>query len=190
MVWASVASGCAVLLLLLWLTCPRTIEKRVEVPVEVPVEKVVVKQVERKLSQDSRPLARVPKVRVEVVIPDDIKDLVHQDVLQTRAELKLRSLGIPVASKDEDPLAATLSVVINGVWIPEKLGYAYTSSADLWDVIERTRLGETQLFPGIVWHASFPCFAGKLKVTEMVEMSVTQLTEKFANEYLAANPKK
>jgi len=218
--WAAVAIAviAAVFFGALWMQGPavrtvekpveKIVEKRVEVPVQVQgpeIERVVYRESEAKEPSFKDAFTALMKhaeitdalkgagaVRIHVSAQDEKKKL-DLDALQTKAELRLRSLSIPVSKSGVKEKHCVVAVRFLCLWSQDNTFCSYHAevsasvpclSMDL--VAEKVNL-QTD---AIVWHRGYIAHCGSLKFEDAVGKLAETLVDEFANDYLAANPKK
>lgn len=137
--------------------------------------------------------------RVAVVV----EDLHHEvqvagllrDNLQTNAELKLRTLGVPVrdiADADKDERKAYIYVSVGSVGPMPSGQIAYSVRVELKELVALTSPVDKRIVTTTA--ATWGCpgitgFAPRSEIAEVVKNCVQDMVNKFANDYLAANPK-
>lgn len=118
--------------------------------------------------------------------------------LQTLLELRLRAAGIPVLTKDQMMEAPgypelDLSIII----IPDKTvggtlrGYAYAVSLQLLQSISLRRNPEIVHVEGSTWQTGM--YVGTSATDDSashIREMVTELVDRFANDYLTMNPRR
>lgn len=106
--------------------------------------------------------------------------------IRTAAELRLRQLRIPVA--DARPLGKTpfLHVTVDGRSLgPRIAGGAFALTANLRQAVRVVATGFV-LDGGTTWHAQF--LGTDPEMGRGVREALTELVDRFSNDYLAANP--
>jgi hypothetical protein len=157
-------------------------------------------------SSSRKSLAGLRGVQVTASIWCDekpFKDLVSEEALRTKIELKLRQSGIRVLSESEaakDLRYPTLDLGIIAVpnstlkdeTTSEPLGYAMalrlSLNQGLWIVDSKGTVRE-QIF-GDTWSKTYVLAYGRNVITQgRVDKLVSDMTESFANDWLAAHGK-
>jgi len=169
----------------------RTVEKVVEKP--APAQRAAN---EKKIDENSNPLAYLPSVGVRVVVGEEGKDLHDARDLQNRIELRLRSHGITVKPAVL-PGFCELQIEFITLWLDkDKTTFIYSCIAQHKDLLERTRMvgdpkrENTQLLNNMVtWQDIRTGGAGVYKAKDAMLTSLDLVVDSFANAYLAANPK-
>lgn len=115
------------------------------------------------------------------------------DALQTEVELLLRQSGVRVLDGDTfAPANATLYVNVNIVKSILASGaelYSVNTSVSLTEKVMLTRKPSTSVYGARTWEKSTVGAYGSNKVTTAITTEVVDSVKKFANAYLAENPK-
>jgi len=180
----------------------REVIRTVEVPKikEVVVEKVVEKEVVRELTKaqmfvgamrgapllkDKQKLTACGPVRVGVFVSDVLKDAVQSDArLTQKAELRLRSLGVPVTDEES---ANTLAIEFTA--LKDRNAFMYSTHCNFTSVAMRGFAGEPAIMSVVLWSDGGVGIAGTEVVKNAIDGAVEKWADSFANAYLAANPK-
>ena len=132
-------------------------------------------------------------VVVADVTEDARRDGLSQQRLQTVTELALRSAGISVQSEENirakrrrNPKfrQAYLYVKVNA--IKDGVLYAYHVDVELKEIIKL--VDDSALAYGVIWDVGGIGRVGSNNLLDVVE-TVRRFVERFANDYLAANPR-
>jgi hypothetical protein len=131
-------------------------------------------------------------VLIESLGDEEKKDGLSIDTLQNAVQLKLRSSGILVVSKDEwikNPEYLRLYINLNMLKLKSLSTYAYNMTLQIKEYVKLPR--ETVTFCHVtIWNDSYTGYVSGAKMPGKMKESVVELTEELANDYLAANPKK
>jgi hypothetical protein len=141
------------------------------------------------MDEGVRSLAGVPLVYVLVEdLSDDLKAAgLSADILVTDAELRLRTVGISVGSRQESlrtPGFPYLYVRVTGRGSPEN-GYYGAVSVEFFQEVRLVRSQSIRV-SACTWQVNSIFRGGDPKG---VRGTVRDLSDAFANAYLAANPK-
>ncbi len=185
------------------------VERIKEVPVEkikeVPVEKIKEVEVPAKLSDEqkalidlgTRMLARrkllktedvlykIPAFKIDIILDDSIKDQITEDRIRNKLELALRKSRIPI----DNGAGATLTFEVYALW--NKLTTQVSTSINLkvLDWVTLARDGDLRTAPVFIYQDNMIGYAGKIKIQELVLGVLDELSERFANKYLAVQEK-
>lgn len=192
----------------------RTVEKVVEKPIEtvreriVEVPKEVIRTVEAapkvltptehfaavindaKLLYDKDLLKGIGKIRVDILLGEKASGFADMTALQTKAELRLRSLGISVGTEKELP---ALLITYEGIWTGDENSagrlFCHSTSASLGRYGVFIVAGSPYFGEMKAWSHGSTGYAGTARTKESVTNAVEGMIDAFANAYLAANPK-
>jgi hypothetical protein len=148
------------------------------------------------LAQDTRSarrsLSELKSLQVKVLTDGPEIDFealgVSGQQLQTDAELRLRSLAIPLAANDEK---AEGYLAISLYLLEDQLRPGYYSYVTKVEVLQPVALqrDETVRTVAVTWSTLKFGFAGRLAVVDL-RKDINDLVDQFANAYLEQNPKK
>ena len=137
-------------------------------------------------------MASVREIYVTVAdMPKELADAgLTSDLLQTDVELRLRSVGIRIVSSAEAIDAPSLQVSVNGLETQTArgahLGYAAAVSFEFFQDVSLVRKPKLTL-KAATWSVSNVAVG---PTTAVIRDCAKDLADKFANDFLTANPKK
>lgn len=117
------------------------------------------------------------------------RDGLTADVIKTAVELRLRSNGLKVISKDEYTAEdGMIWITIDALKIEGMPLYACSFSIDIKQFVAPPRDADLKVL-GATWQAGGVAVIGQAKLREGAREDTLQFIDKFINDYLAANPK-
>ncbi|OFW35034.1 MAG: hypothetical protein A3F70_18150 [Acidobacteria bacterium RIFCSPLOWO2_12_FULL_67_14] len=150
-------------------------------------------RMDRGLRESAQRILRgLRRIGVQVNVFGEISRLLDTGLLQTRTELKLRQLAVPVVSGSLVPEEPTLMLmVVSHEFAPGM--FVVDQTLELIERVTVPRLGNPNsldYIPGSTWGGnSNLLMATSATAATDVEEIMVELAEQFANDYLAANPK-
>lgn len=142
------------------------------------------------------PLVELPSVSVlVVVIREDTqqKDGLSKDTLKTAVELRLRTLGIKVITEEEslkEPGWPYLYVRVGVMRSNAYPIYFFTNGVVLKQNVTMDRPPKLWITGAITWETSSQGLCPGQDLAKVITENVLEMVDKFANDYLAVNPKK
>jgi len=134
---------------------------------------------------------------VSVMVEDLNKDATEAGLstedIKTQVELRLRTLGIRVLTEQELKQSLSLPILCVNVTALKHSGsdlYAISISVQLLERLFEVRQPGAVVVGAIPWQKEFTAISGGGVLSEKAKDSVLNLVDAFANDYLAANPKK
>ena len=116
----------------------------------------------------------------------DVRDVISDEEIKTRVELRLRQFGFTIKANSPN----LLIVNVNGVWQnrSQKTTMGTNISLDVknWACASRTNGRYAQL-DTTVWRDAYVGVAGNLVVTNHIEGGIDRAIDRLINEHLAAN---
>jgi hypothetical protein len=143
------------------------------------------------LTDEQKVLVGLKGVFVEGGIDNPKGSGLTKDQIKTDVELQLRKAGIKVLTNEErltTPGQPYLSVLVSIIEISSRgypIGYAYTITVQLYEAVTIVRGFEAV---GSIWSAGWMGYFGK--PDRHIRNNISDMVDKFINDYLAANPKK
>lgn len=125
---------------------------------------------------------------VSVIIADEYatQEVVSDDSIRNRFEVTLRKYGIRV----EDNAPASVMVSVGGVWVrPDLVVLSYECRSELHEIVTLKRKGDFRRSLATVWADDRGGVVGRSIAENAILQETEQMAEKFANDYLKANPK-
>jgi hypothetical protein len=140
------------------------------------------------LTDSVQSLIGLKRVKVSVV---GIKDEYKIDItaVKTSIELKLRQNGIEVVKIDDPTCWACLEYSVNAMEIEKQGMYAYSISFKLFQLCTLERTSKPIIVYASTWDEGYFGYSGMARLEEAVVKNASTVTDKFLNDYLAANPK-
>lgn len=172
---------------------PKEVEKIVNVPADIPRDYLIAMNIYRSMTNAATVshdgvLFNMTNIATSFFIADDIKTIIPEDEVKAKFELTLRRNNIPIDSKSDH----TVSLAINGFYSDEyKSTIIYNITCQVIENQFIFRNAEARWTPVQVWSTTMNYgYAGKQKIASVVLDDVEKQAEIFANDFLAANPKK
>jgi len=110
------------------------------------------------------------------------------DLLKTDIELRLRKAGVPVLPGKEWPQGYQKAVlVLSLLSVQDEETFAVSITLQLWRVVEGS--GSAPALNVSTWQTPGVGIFGSLVIKRSVRDAIGDDVDKFANDYLAANPK-
>lgn len=124
-------------------------------------------------------------------IDENVKDTgITTDSIQTKVELRLRSLGIKVLSRAEHfNISGRPYLYVNVNAMVSSGSCSYNISVELHEDVRLVRNGAL-VIGATTWGSGGVGIGSTSGAAEFISEKVLENVDKFANDYLAANPKK
>ena len=127
-----------------------------------------------------------------VNLPNDLDKKVAQqyeldaDAIRTAAELRCRSLGLPVLAQGGST-NNHLVITVNALSIPNQL--VYSIQVDFMQAVKISGAEDNQVAGASTWSADYMGLLGENRAAGLRKV-IGETVDKFVNDYLTANPKK
>ena len=151
------------------------------------------------LIEDKDLLRDIPSVKASVTVDEALKKIVSEQEMLEKVELKLRSFGINVDSKSSENLDVKVAcrVVAHSGDSKVRLLSFYVGGKIRTMMRRDTRLRKPKPPAnraywqwGYIWDKGWLGSASQLEARDYIVEGITKVAEAFANDYLAANPKR
>ena len=136
-------------------------------------------------ASESEALFNMKDVRVEVTLADRMKGVVTEDEIRTKFELALRRNGVPISTNSQSPVI----IAIEGGPAEGTSFFYYSTQCVVFEDHTVFRGNALRLAKVRVWEEGYIGMAGTQKIQDGLFGAVVDLAERFANDYLSANPK-
>ena len=131
------------------------------------------------------------RVLTEDVREDAKRDGLRPDDIQTQIELRLRTLGIRVLSMQGGSVGTWPCLYVNVNTLKTNYGYAASISVAFQETVKQNRPPYGLVYGATLWEERLiQACGGRVDFAKYTKEGVLELVDRFANEYLAANPKK
>lgn len=137
------------------------------------------------------PLSGIKEVKVVVsdIAADAKQDGLDSDAIKTAVELRLRQSGIPVVnslSTDGSKPSVYLDVTINTLAVNDGASYVYSLEMYMYEYVTIYRSAPEKIMAD-TWDTGNYGIIGKDKIS-VIRDTINNMSDKFANEFLAQNP--